>query len=163
MYSILFHSDVFIPKGIQEVVLDLQKLMSGYFLSKHFEEHLTNQDSEDRSHTYFKNAVINDLNEMISDSRRLVKAFEIELSKDYHFFGLSGWFVTKYCIRLPYSNSQDLVVVIRPQWDRLNKKYDASRNMIVTAWINHNQDDHKTLDVSKYCSKERWEEIIDKK
>ena len=159
MYSILLHTDVFCPEEAQNAVLDLQKHMKDYFLSNHFKEHLDNQETEDRSHTYFKNAVINNLNEMISDSRRLTKAFEIELSKDYHFFNKPGWFVTKYCIRLPYSYSHDLVVVIRPQWDKVNQKYDASKNMIVTAWINHNKDDHKTLDSSKYCSKENWLKI----
>ena len=155
MYSILFHSDVFVPQGAQEQVLNLQKIMKSYFLSKHFQEHLDNQEIEDRSHKYFKNAVINNLNEMISDSRTLRKAFEIELSKDYHFFKKSGWFVTKFCIRLSYSQIEDLVVVLRPQY----KETNVVDFMVVTAWINDNRDNHKTLDTTKYCSKEKWDEI----
>ena len=157
MFSVLFHKDVFLPEGAQEAVIKLQKCMTGYFLSRHFEEHLNNQDTEDRSHKYFRNAVINNLNEMISSNRTIRNAFEIELSKDFHFFGKSGWFVTKYCIRIPYNVHDDLVVVIRPQWDKETSQFDVSKNMIVTAWMNHNADDHSTLDGSKYCDKSTWE------
>lgn len=156
MFSLLFHKDVFVPKGVQEQVLKLESKMTNYFLSQHFKEHLDNQENEDRSHTYFRNAVYNALKEMISDSRVFRSAFEIELSKCYKAFGVHDWIVTKYCIRLPYTLSSDLVVVIRPQWDIKTKTHDASRNMIVTAWINHNKDDHKTLDTTKYCSEEFW-------
>lgn len=162
MYSILFHKDVFMPEGASEVATKLNQLMTGYFLSNHFEEHLENQDIEDRSHTYFRNAVLNCLNEMCSEQRRMLIPFEIELSKDYHFFGKSGWFVTKYCVRIPYNLKSDLVVVIRPQWDRENQKYDLSKNMIVTAWINHKDDSHFTLDNSKYVDKEKWLSINNK-
>jgi len=157
MYSKLFHKDCFIPEGIQEVVHLFQEKMTGYFLSKHFENHLNNQDTEDRSHTYFRECVMNSLNQMISDTRTIHDAFEVELSKDYHYFGRAGWFVTKYCVRIPYDNDCDLVVVIRPQWNKETFKFDMSKNMIVTAWLNHNKDDHKTLDESKYCSKEEWQ------
>ena len=156
MFSLLFHSDVFVPKGVQEVVGQLQFHMKGYFLSQHLEEHLNNQATEDRSHTYFRNYVINTLNEMINGSGAIRHAFEIELSKDYHFFGLSGWFVTKYCIRIPYDSKCDLVIVIRPQWDKDKKQYDVTKNMVVTAWLNHKKDNHYTLDESKYCTESRW-------
>ena len=156
MFSKLFHKDCFLPKGAQEAVKLLQQNMTGYFLSKHFEEHLNNQDTEDRSHTYLKDAVMTTLNQMISSDKFVRDAFEIELSKDYHYFGVGGWLITKYCIRIAYDSESDLVVVIRPQWDEVLKKYDLSRNMVVTAWINHNKDHHYTLDESKYCSEKEW-------
>ena len=159
MFSILFHKDVFLPKKFQDEVIRLEMRMSKYFLSEHFKQHLENQENEDRSHKYFENFVINTLNEMCSDSRKLIYPFEVEVSKDFHFFGKPGFFVTKYCIRLPYKVDEDLVVVIRPQWDKEKKDFDANNNMIVTAWINHSKDSHRTLDASKYCSKDRWEEI----
>ena len=86
MFSLLFHSDVFVPDGIQEEVKKIQKNMKAYSISNHFQKHLDNQDTEDRSHTYFKNAVLNTLNQMISNSRIIRNSFEIELSKDYYFF-----------------------------------------------------------------------------
>lgn len=160
MFSLLFHKDVFIPNGVQKIVCDLQFHMKGYFLSKHLEEHLNNQSIEDRSHKYFRNYVINTLNEMASGSAPIREAFEIELSKDYHFFGKAGWFVTKYCIRAPYDSKTDLVIVIRPQWDKENQKYDFTKNMVVTAWLNHKDDAHYTLDDSKYCNEEKWKSCL---
>lgn len=156
MFSLLFHKDVFMPEDASKVAIQLNQKMTGYFLSNHFEEHLNNQDTEDRSHKYFRNAVLNCLNEMCSKDRRMLIPFEVELSKDYHFFGVSGWFVTKYCVRIPYDLKSDLVVVIRPQWNKEKKAFDLSNNMVVTAWINHKDDAHFTLDDSKYCSKNKW-------
>ena len=156
MYSLLFHKDVFIPEGIQGIVHLFQEKMTGYFLSKHFEEHLNNQETEDRSHTYFRDCVMTSLNKMLSSERILRDAFEVELSKDYHYFGRSGWFVTKYCIRIPYDDDCDLVVVIRPQWNKEKAKFEMNNNMIVTAWLNNNKDNHYTLDASKYCDEITW-------
>lgn len=157
MFSLLFHKDVFLPKDAKNSAIILNQKMTNYFLSKHFKEHLDNQENENRSHKYFRNVVFNCLNEMCSKYRKLLEPFEIELSKDYNFFGVSSWFVTKYCVRIQYDTTSDLVVVIRPQWDKEKKEFDVSRNMIVTAWINHKDDAHSTLDESKYCSKDYWE------
>lgn len=156
MYSVLFHKDVFMPEGVQDTVHLLQEKMTGYFLSKHFEEHLNNQDTEDRSHTYFRDCVMTSLNKMLSSERVIRDAFEVELSKDYHYFGRPGYFVTKYCIRIPYDADCDLVVVIRPQWNKDKAKFEMNNNMIVTAWLNNNKDNHYTLDESKYCDEISW-------
>ena len=154
MYSILFHSDVFMLDDAKNQVVSLQRKMKSYFLSKHFQEHLDNQNQEDRSHTYFKNFVLNILNEQVSDYYRLYPAFEVEYSKDYHFFKKSGWFVTKFCIRVPYKQDEDIAFVFRPMY----KDGEVVDFMVVTAWINHKNDNHKTLDTTKYCSKEMWKE-----
>lgn len=156
MFSLLFHKDVFFPEGTEKAVLSIQKVMTNYFISEHFQKHLDNQINEDRSHTYLKTAVEKTLRQMIDKNRIERKPFEVELSKSYKTFGVSNWVVTKYCIRIPYDKNSDLVVVIRPQWDSKNKCYKADKNMVVTAWINHKTDAHFTLDGSKYCSKERW-------
>lgn len=156
MFSLLFHKDVFCPQEAKSMAIMLNQAMTNYFLSNHFEEHLNNQDNEDRSHKYFRNYVLNTLNEMCSRYKKVLEPFEIEYSKDFHFFGRSGWFVTKYCVRVPYSVNDDLVIVIRPQWNKISNTYDFDKNMIVTAWINHNKDNHKTLDASRYCSESKW-------
>ena len=62
MFRLLFHSDVFVPEGFQDIVKNLQLRLKDFQLSKHFEEHLNNQQDEDRSHRYFRNYVINTLN-----------------------------------------------------------------------------------------------------
>ena len=149
MYTKLFHKDVFFPAGAEVACDSLQYCLKNYTLSKHLEEHLANQVIEDRSHKYLKDVIIECLNSLRTNHQDV---FEIELGKDYHFFGVSGWFVTKYCCRIPYSDTQDLVVAIRPQY-KGNKVVD---NLIVTAWMNHHTDSHKTLDASKYTSKDEW-------
>lgn len=148
MYSLLFHKDVWLHKDFQETVLRYQKeFFNSYFYSKHFEDRLNN--SSDRSHDYLKTAVESCL-KTIKDNPQ--EAFEIEMSKDYHFFKLGGWFVTKYCIRIPYSAEQDLCVAIRPQY----KNSVPVDNMIVTAWLNNKKDSHNTLDKTKYCTEEKF-------
>lgn len=137
------------PKGAAEACIKLQANLKSYFLSEHFKQHIDNQAWEDRSHTYLPD-IIKTCLESLKNVQRNV--FEVELSKDYHKFGVSGWFVTKYCCRIPYNSDQDLVVAIRPQYQG-NEIVD---NMIVTAWMNSHSDNHYTLDKSKYCSEEDW-------
>ena len=150
MFSKLFHSDVFIPKGVSQSCINLQKKITHYYFSKHFEEHIKNQLVEDRSHTYMIDVITKCLDSLKQTQQPV---FEVELSKDYHYFKVRGWVITKYCCRIPYNNSQDLVVAIRPQYNNLTVK----DNFIVTAWMNSKTDNHKTLDTSKYCSKTDWD------
>lgn len=152
MFTKLFHKDCFLPEGTEEVCKDLQKGLTSYVFSKHFEEHLQNQELEDRSHSYLREAVTKCLNTLKDNPRDV---FEVELGKDYHFFGQAGWFVTKYCCRIPYSPTQDLVVAIRPQYNGTV----LVGNLIVTAWMNHHTDNHYTLDESKYTSRDMWNRI----
>lgn len=150
MFTKLFHSEVFLPNKTQEVCNDFQKNLNEYFFSRHFEEHLENQLVEDRSHTYLKDVIIECLNSL---KYKQQPVFEVELGKDYRYFKKSGWFVTKYCCRIKYSEDQDLVVAIRPQY--IDGKYTGN-NMVVTAWMNSRDDNHYTLNKTKYCSKDEW-------
>lgn len=149
MYTKLFHKDVFVPAGVDAVCNDLQKCLGKYFFSNHFSGHIDNQAEEDRSHTYIEDVVVECLNSLKVTPR---EAFEIELGKDYYKFGKAGWFVIKYCCRIPYSADQDLVVVIRPQY----KGSTVVDNMIVTAWMNSREDSHTTLNGDRYCSEKEW-------
>lgn len=152
MFTKLFHKELFYPEGTVVACDNLQRSLNTYFFSKHFEDHLQNQSVNDKKHRYLKDIVIECLNTLKTQPREV---FEVELGKDYHFFGKSGWFVTKYCCRIPYDSDKDLVVAIRPQY----KDGKLVDNMIVTAWINHKYDAHYTLDKSKYCSEEDWNNI----
>lgn len=149
MFTKLFHKDVYVPNGMQAECKSLQRDFGSYFLSRHFQEHIDNQGFEDRSHTYLPD-VIDACLKTIRTTQ--YEAFEVEYGKDYHKFGQSGFFVTKYCIRIPYSKTEDLVIAIRPQYEGTKVK----TNMIVTAWMNSASDHHFTLDASKYCSKDEW-------
>ena len=157
MFTKLFHSEVYLPIKTQEVCKELQQNLNDYFFSRHFEEHLENQIVEDRSHTYLKDVIVECINSL---KTRQQPVFEVELGKDYHYFKKPGWFVTKYCCRIKYSEEQDLVVAIRPQYT--DGKYNGN-NMIVTAWMNSREDNHYTLDRTKYCSREEWNNITNKR
>lgn len=141
----LFHKDVFLPEGINEVCKKLQTNLTSYFYSRHFKEHLDNQLVENRSHLYLKDVVTKCLDSIKTTPREV---FEVELSKLE-----DCWKVTKYCCRIPYDSTQDLVVAIRPQY---NYNGVVVNNMIVTAWMNHKYDHHTTLDTTKYCSEYEW-------
>lgn len=154
MFSILCHKDVFMPNEVQSTARNLQQNITGYTYSMHMKQHL--QEREDRSHDYF-NKIVSDCLETLKYQQREV--FEVELSKDYYYFGKSGWFITKYCCRIPYNASQDLVVAIRPYYDKKTKEIDFSKNKIVTAWLNAKNDNHITVDKNNYCSLENWNRI----
>ena len=153
MFSKLFHKDVYMPDGIEEKLALAQSAFSEYTLSRHFKQHLVNR--ENRSHDYLGKVVIECLEKL---KKTRFEAFEIEYSKDFYTFGKSGWFVTKYCVRIPYDQNTDLVVVVQPKWDKSKGQYDSKDNLIRTAWLNNKRDAHCTLDSSKYCDKESWEE-----
>ena len=152
MFRKLFHKDVFMPDGVPAICNNLQARLDSYDMSHHIIEHLTNQRWEDRSHTYDERQVMKCLDSLKNSPQ---EAFEVEASKDYHYFRKGGWFVTKYCCRIPYSTTQDLVVVIRPQYH--GGKYAGSK--VTTAWMNGRTDSHRTLDKTKYCSREEWDEV----
>lgn len=154
MYSKLFHKDCFLPNGVQEIVTKYQKNFNGYRLSKHLQEHLSM--SNDRSHSYLEEVLVKCLDTIKNNPQ---EAFEVEVSKDFHFFNRKGWVVTKYCVRIPYDSKQDIVVSIRPQFNKETKSFNWDDNLVVTAWMNSHTDHHYTLDASKYCSKEEWEAI----
>lgn len=148
MFSKLFHKDVFIPEWSIRDAIILQQNLKDYSISKHLKEHLEDK-YKDRSHYYIE-SVLNTCLKTLNKTPR--EPFEIELSKSYRTFGERKWVVTKYCVRIPYDDSQDIVVSIRP-------KYDINSNLIVTAWMNSNKDHHYTLDKTKYCSKSEWDKI----
>lgn len=65
---------------------------------------------------------------LIVKSLDSVEPFEVEVDNNK---------VVKCVIRTRYDNNRDISIVIR-------------EGFIVTAWLNHNNDLHGTLDVSKY-------------
>ena len=152
MFSQLFHRDVFFPEYVDEGVLELQKYLTTFEFSKHLLERL-NSEEKDRSHNYNVDTVKKCLETLKTVQR---EAFEVELSKDYHYFGKPGWFITKFCVRIPIENSKEILAVsIRPIYDRASKTFKQECK-VVTAWINHSQDNHVTLDATKYCNAKSW-------
>lgn len=151
----LFHKDVFFPIGLKESIVSFEKSFDGYILSRHLQEHL-NDNNKDRSHDYLKNALIKCLATLKTNPQQ---PFEVELSKDLDFFGNNEWFVTKYCVRVPYDDREDIVIAIRPYYGKNKHCYNDNRNKVITAWMNAKHDDHFTLGTAKYCSAKEWDEI----
>lgn len=152
MQTMLLHKDVFLPNQFKEDCKKLQRKLSNYFYSRHMEEHLTDL-TPDRSHRYFNGDItredINKLIESLSSTQREV--FEVEITK-----GANGFYVTKYCCRIPFNNDQDFVVAIRPRYE----KGGNILSMVVTGWLNHQEDAHYTLDESKYVSEKEYKKVV---
>ncbi len=145
----LFHKDVFMPDGVQDLVRTYESNMHSYRLSAHLRDHLAYQWQENRSHSYFEDVLIACLNTIEEIPQ---EAFEVELGIDESLFGDDGWYITKYCVRVHYSDREDACIAIRPQY---SDGYVVG-NLIVTAWMNSRNDSHFTLDKSKYCSEDEW-------
>lgn len=132
----LWHSDVFIP---QKLYHQVERQKTRFILNKkHKSYHLIldrlNNNKHDIKHDYTEKDVDDIVMKiMYSD----IKPFEIETTDNK---------VSKYVIRISYDNERDISVVIR-------------FNTIITAWINHKEDIHKTLDKSKYTTEEDWNKM----
>ena len=145
--SILLHKDICIPDKFKNISMNLQKKLDTFTYSKHMLEHLTDL-TPDRSHRYFNGDITrDDIDKLILSLNKVQReVFEVELTYKY-----DKWMVTKYCCRIPFTDSQDLVVAIRPRKDM---------SLVVTAWLNSVEDKHFTLDESKYISKKDLEAIL---
>lgn len=148
---LLFHSDVFMPDGVQALCHKAQAVKVRTVYSKHLKSHMDN--NEDRSHTYFKEAVEKCI-ESLKESQH--DCFEVELTMDQSQFHDNKWHVTKFCCRVAYGNDQDICLAIRPIVKERDGKMFIVAKLAVTAWMNHKDDSHSTLDESKYCTKENW-------
>ena len=149
MKVILLHKDVYMPKWIQSMVdLKLSKYKK-FTLSKHVKDHAILD--EDRSHGY----TLPKLNEALTNAiGKTFEAFEVELTQ---YKENEKWIVSKICIRIPYSSTQEACISIRPYKDPTTGIRDTSNALIVTAWLNSVNDAHFTLEVSKYFDKDECE------
>lgn len=117
----LYHRNVYWKNYFDEQSMDLVK--SANKLSEHLWNHIDTTDKKhdiDLTKLYF---IVKDL-----QSKNVVKPFEVEV-EDY--------VVTKAVIRTKYNDTTDISIVFR-------------YGVVITAWINNDEDDHLTLDESKY-------------
>ena len=153
MFKVLMHKDVYFPGNVQEITRGMQERISEIEYSEHIKEHFST--IRDRSHNYCGDRVMACI-ETLSNTPR--ESFEVEVGKDYRFFGRAGFFVTKYCVRIPYDDYDDVVVVLRPVYedDGTGRRSYRGRCKVATAWLNQHDDAHFTLDGERYCSKDEW-------
>jgi len=148
---VLLHRDVFFPKWLQSKVDYVLTRYTSYKLSKHVIEHSLEHD--DRSHSYSLAKLNGVLKENIG---KTFSAFEVELTR---YSKENNWIVSKVCVRMPYSDKEDVCVSIRASKDEITKKFNTNEAFIVTAWLNSNEDSHCTLDETKYINKEGFERL----
>ena len=155
MKVVLLHKDVYMPEWIQGKVNVVMNKYKDFELSKHVIDHAI--EDEDKSHGYTLDKLQRALTNLFYSSPKEVEAFEVELT---NFEGVDPrWLITKICLRTSYSPTQDVCLSIRAFRDFNTKKFDTSKALIVTAWLNHKKDSHFTLDNSKYITEEEFVEI----
>ena len=125
----LLHIEKHIPESVLKTVSWLQTKIdvTNISLSRHIQEHL---EGGDRKHSYNKEGLLKSVQNLKNNP---VNPFEVEVETGED----KKYFVTKFVVRVPYDNERDISISIRG-------------NKIITAWLNHIEDTHKTLDLSKY-------------
>ena len=146
--TVLMHKDAYMPNWVPKVVRQILTRYKSYVLSKHVIEHASHDC--DRSHGYTLEGLKNALGKAIGNP---YDAFEVEATQ-HKMYG--KWIVTKVCIRVPYDDTSDACISIRPYRDPETKERDLTKALIVTAWLNNSLDGHQTLDKTKYITEEEW-------
>ena len=118
----LYHREVFWKDDFDE---DSAKLIkSAYRLSRHLMEYLDNDDSDRRKFDF--DGIMGTIEYLKTmDS---VESFEVETENG---------FLTKCVVRVSYNERKDICIVFR-------------KGLVVTAWLCDKNDNHKTLDKTKY-------------
>ena len=131
MGSKLYHCDVYMPKSFIEQCIEHQHNLSNFRFSKHLNDYFI---SSDVKHRLNKGWVVRCL---LSLKANAVAPFEVEVEDGE---------VVKYAIRMPYNLDKDISIVILI-------KSRLGGTLIKTAWLNYQNDLHKTLVASKYVTK----------
>ena len=113
----LYHREVFFPKGKLDAI-------QGRTLKLKYSLHALQAAVSDRY------GIVQIPKSIVFDEAGV---FELELT---------GLHVTKFVVRLPYSATHDLALVIIP---------DGTDFFVKTVWLNDRNDSHRTLDRSKYA------------
>jgi hypothetical protein len=125
----LLHIEKYIPDSVLKTVAWLQGRIdvTKMSLSRHIQEHL---EGGDHKHGYNKESLLKCVQSLKDNP---VDPFEVEVEVRPN----NKHFITKFVVRIPYDRDRDISVSIRG-------------NKIITAWLNHVDDIHHTLDLSKY-------------
>lgn len=117
----LYHRNIFWKKEFDKASADLIKSVN--HLSRHLIEYL--DDNADR-----RNFDLEGINKVIKTLKTFdtVKSFEVETENGK---------LTKCVVRFKYNNQKDICIVFR-------------YGVVITAWLCNRDDNHKTLDRSKY-------------
>lgn len=126
----LYHIDVYMPLSILQAARQLEKRAATARLSVHTKEWLEGTASDDALRLYKHRYTRKNLRDaLLHIARTLPTPFEV---------GVENGRVFKYAVRQPLDEDNDITVVV-----------DAN-GVVRTAWINSKDDQHWTLDSSKY-------------
>lgn len=122
----LYHRNVYWKSDFDKQSLELIK--GNISFTNHIYSHLKEENSKKRYYTTYDNLC--DIVEYCKGLKLLdFKPYEVEIDcRDT---------VSKCCIRLSYTDTQDISLVFR-------------KNLLITYWINDKKDVHTTLDRAKY-------------
>lgn len=122
----LLHEEKFLPEFIIKKVLYIERHLNvdRMTLTQHLTEHINNVDMK---HEYTENDIRDCLKWLIKNP---TKPFEVE-------YNTATQKITKWVVRIPFDDYRDMSISIRGY-------------RIITAWVNDLNDNHRTLDLSKY-------------
>lgn len=132
----LFHKDVFMPKGLQKDVFNSVKEIDCFEwkLSQHLFEHFMHPNKKHTIDIRLLYKAIRDLNTL---------PIEIELNETGKF--------RKALFRMPYKKNIDISFILA---FRDNK--DKKQRKIITCYINDITDNHTTLDHKRYMTEKEY-------
>lgn len=126
----LYHIDVYMPLNILQGAKELEKRAARARLSIHTKEWLLGTASDDGLRLYKHRYTKKNLQDaLLHIARTLPAPFEV---------GVVNGRIFKYAVRQPLDEDNDITVVV------------GANGVVRTAWINSKDDQHWTLDVSKY-------------
>lgn len=129
----LYHKDVYMPKILLNKAIEM---FTQFKRNTELSSHIKESKDCDRCHTYNLELIekaIRDVNP--------AQASIFEIGTDWSLNDNPNTNIRKFAVRMPYNTEEDVVVV-----------YNANGS-VRTAWLNWKNDNHYTLDKSKYVKK----------
>ncbi len=138
----LYHKDIYLPEYLISEIKKEERILTKYpiIFSNHIQEHFKTiycrySDMEQR--------IIDIIRELTKVN---VIPFELETKKDYKVFKDYREHINKIVVRVPFSDTIDISIVIMPR-----NGYGGNKcTFVKTAWLNNAEDNHKTLDITRY-------------
>lgn len=140
----LLHKGIYMPPDVETIVFNYMRKLknTNIEISQHIIDHI---NEEDKKHHYTMEEIKQVIKETCMNSSN--QLFEVELDKNKREYGDYSWYITKWCIRVPFTkdfkDKSILALVLRP-----NKENNSFK--LCTARINKVEDKHNTLRRENY-------------
>ena len=132
----LYHIEIYMPSVIKAGAAKLMSKAYRARFSRHLKDWLSGNNDESSLRRYKHRCTESDIRAaLLRISRVKPEPFEVEIDNDGN--------VIKYAVRQPLDNDNDITVVV------------DVRGVVRTAWVNSNEDIHRTLNPANYASPEK--------